>query len=401
MRTLMNFLSGLRFRILNPLMAILFALAAVIGTAGQADAQITFSDPNLEAAIREALDKAEGPITDADLGGLTELDASERDIRDLAGMEHCVNLEWLNLYGNQISDVSPLSGLSNLELLVLWDNQISDVGPLSGLSNLELLDLWDNQISDVSSLSGLSNLELLGLEDNQISDIKPLTNLIDLRILYLDSNQIQDISPLARLTMIGEVEEWRRMIGEVEVWRSFSRKKGEVEEWRGWFEERDGVEVHLGLSNNQISDTQPLVDNTGIGKGDGVDLSGNPLSGESSNTLIPMLEGRGVMVLARQTTVSILGSTEQTIPQTYVLSQNVPNPFNPLTTIAYNLPEASNVTLTIYTITGQKVAVLVDAHQQAGHHRILFDGSGFGTGVYLYHLEAGSFVETRRMVLLK
>ena len=85
----------------------------------------------------------------------------------------------------------------------------------------------------------------------------------------------------------------------------------------------------------------------------------------------------------------------------YSLSQNVPNPFNPVTTIAYDLAEASDVTLTLYTITGQKAMVLVDAHQEAGHHTVRFDGSGFANGVYLYRLEAGSFVETKRMLLLK
>ena len=97
-----------------------------------------------------------------------------------------------------------------------------------------------------------------------------------------------------------------------------------------------------------------------------------------------------------------LGSAEVvSLPQTFALLQTFPNPFNPVTTVSYDLPEASNVTLTIYTITGQKVAVLVDAYQQAGHHRVPFDGSGFATGVYLYRLEAGGFVEARRMVLLK
>jgi len=93
-------------------------------------------------------------------------------------------------------------------------------------------------------------------------------------------------------------------------------------------------------------------------------------------------------------------SEMKAIPSGYALGQNVPNPFNPLTTIAYELPQASDVMLTIYAITGQKV-VLVDAHQQAGHHTVRFDGSGFGNGVYLYRLETGGFVETRRMLLLK
>jgi hypothetical protein len=62
-----------------------------------------------------------------------------------------------------------------------------------------------------------------------------------------------------------------------------------------------GLKVHLGLSNNQISDIQPLLGNSGISKGDGVDLGGNPLSEESFN--LSMLEGRGVMVLIPQIAV--------------------------------------------------------------------------------------------------
>lgn len=107
---------------------------------------------------------------------------------------------------------------------------------------------------------------------------------------------------------------------------------------------------------------------------------------------IQVFEGRATSVEA---------SEVKAIPSSYALSQNVPNPFNPITTIAYDLPQASNVTLTIYAITGQKVAVLVDGRQEAGHHTVRFDGSGFGTGVYLYRLEAEGLVETRRMLLLK
>jgi glucuronoarabinoxylan endo-1,4-beta-xylanase len=99
--------------------------------------------------------------------------------------------------------------------------------------------------------------------------------------------------------------------------------------------------------------------------------------------------------------VAVEESERQALPTGYLLSQNHPNPFNPITTIAYDLPKASDVSLAIYTITGQKVAIFVDGHQQAGHHTATFDGSGFANGVYLYRLEAGSFVETRRMLLLQ
>ena len=94
-------------------------------------------------------------------------------------------------------------------------------------------------------------------------------------------------------------------------------------------------------------------------------------------------------------------SEVKAIPSGYVLAQNYPNPFNPATTISYDLPEGSDVTLTIYMLTGQKVATLVSEHQEAGYHRVAWDGSGFATGIYFYRMEAGGFVEARRMVLLK
>jgi len=98
---------------------------------------------------------------------------------------------------------------------------------------------------------------------------------------------------------------------------------------------------------------------------------------------------------------AVEASERRNLPSGYALSQNYPNPFNPLTTIAYDLPQASTVTLTLYAITGQKLAVLVDGHQQAGHHAVRFEGAGRATGIYLYRLKAGDFVEARRMVLLK
>ena len=86
---------------------------------------------------------------------------------------------------------------------------------------------------------------------------------------------------------------------------------------------------------------------------------------------------------------------DATLPRSVVLYPNYPNPFNPLTTIAYDLPQACDVTLTIYTITGQKVATMVSGHQQAGHYKVTWDDRGCASGIYFYRLEAGEFVETR------
>jgi flagellar hook assembly protein FlgD len=85
----------------------------------------------------------------------------------------------------------------------------------------------------------------------------------------------------------------------------------------------------------------------------------------------------------------------------FKLSQNYPNPFNPTTAIGYQLSAVSDVDLSIYNLLGQKVATLVNECQQAGHHQVEWDASGFASGVYYYRIEAGEFVAVRKMVLLR
>ncbi len=89
------------------------------------------------------------------------------------------------------------------------------------------------------------------------------------------------------------------------------------------------------------------------------------------------------------------------VPRDYALFQNYPNPFNPTTQIRYALPQAGRVRLTVYNALGQQVARLVDLRQEAGAYSVTWDARDFASGVYYYRLEAGSFREVKKLVLLK
>ena len=78
-----------------------------------------------------------------------------------------------------------------------------------------------------------------------------------------------------------------------------------------------------------------------------------------------------------------------------------PNPFNPSAEIVFDLPEASDVRLAVYDVTGREVARLADGPMSAGTHRVRFEATGLPSGVYLYRLEAGAFAATERMTLVK
>jgi len=88
-------------------------------------------------------------------------------------------------------------------------------------------------------------------------------------------------------------------------------------------------------------------------------------------------------------------------PATFALEQNYPNPFNPATVIRYALGERAAVSLTVYNILGQNVATLVNAVQDPGPHQVTFDASRLASGVYLYRLQAGSFVRTLKLLLIR
>jgi hypothetical protein len=106
-------------------------------------------------------------------------------------------------------------------------------------------------------------------------------------------------------------------------------------------------------------------------------------------------------IFVRGETFIVTEAEELTETQSYSLSQNYPNPFNPSTIIKFTVPKESNINLSIYNVLGELVLTVVNAEMKPGYYEYEFNASCLASGVYLYRIAAGSFVETKKMILMK
>ena len=316
---------------------------------------VTIADDSLRAVIADSLGKApDAPITRVEMLTLTHIEAPNRGIRSLSGLEYANNLTTLKFgrvwsagrssNSNDISDLSPLSNLTKLKTLDLSGNSISDISVLTSLTNLGSLVLGENSISDISALPNLTNLGALFLQENNISDISVLSNMPNLYALYLDINSISDISALSNLTKLDDLSLSQNDISDVSAlsnltdlkWLVLSRNSitdvsalsilikltwldlgansiwdisalSSLTDLETLFLWSNAISEISALSNltdlkwlvlrrNSITDISPLVANSGLGDGDKIDLGFNPLNRASRDTHIPALQRRGVTV---------------------------------------------------------------------------------------------------------
>ena len=167
------------------------------------DVETWMPDPNLRAAVREALRiPDDAPLMPLDMERLAALNAEERQITSLTGLEYATNLTGALLEGNPISDVSPLAGLVELRMLNMAVCQILDIRSLANLTHLESLYLHGNQIEDITPLTNLTKLTDLWLADNFIADVRSLEKLTLLKELRIQNNVIADYSPLGALSLV-------------------------------------------------------------------------------------------------------------------------------------------------------------------------------------------------------
>jgi len=167
---------------------------------------VLISDSSLEAAIRNAIGKVNGPITKSDLAGIQTLDADNCGIQSIEGLQYCLNLTDLDLHDNNITNIRQLANLNQLKYLKLQYNSITDLSPIRNCHALEGLMLRYNRISDISALQNLPNLMYIYLDSNNITSIKPLAenanfshgDRLSIALNPLDSESMNNYLPALR-----------------------------------------------------------------------------------------------------------------------------------------------------------------------------------------------------------
>jgi hypothetical protein len=232
-------------------------ISNVVSAACIADGVVAFPDTALERIIRFYIGKPTADILRSDMLTFGHLNAWYQHLHDLAGLEYARNIHTLRIGNNSVTSLIHLAGLGKLRVRDVGHNELSDITPVASLAALDTLKLSSNQIEDVSALANLNNLTDLELANNQISILSPLAGKTTIRHLALEGNRIVYMDPLHDLT---------------------------------------GLEK-LILSYNQINDILALAENSGLGAGDSLWLTGNPLSASRTDSLISALRNRGVSII--------------------------------------------------------------------------------------------------------
>lgn len=247
---------------------------------------ITFTDVNLDAAVRDWIKKPDGDIFKYDVNSIQMLSISNKNITDISELEYFESLSYLDLSGNTIKDVSPLGNLRKLSVLLVKDNPIEDYShllscydtlqqrdfeiqvkfndpllesvirqklnktteelKLQDLKNITELTADAKRISDLTGIQYLYNLTSLNLSNNKISNLGPLKYLTKLESLILSANLIEDLTPLQNLTNLQKLDLYNNNIVDVSALRSLFKL------------------TDLNLFYNKVRDITPIFNLTNL-----------------------------------------------------------------------------------------------------------------------------------------
>jgi Leucine-rich repeat (LRR) protein len=236
------------------------------------DIIVEFEDPNLEQVVRETIGKPEGSLYLSDVIEITILDAEERGIKSLKGIQHLQNLLFLDFGENQVTDISAVENLTNLQDLEFYTNQVTDISAVENLTNLHDLSFIGNQVTDISAVENLTNLQHLRFHTNQVTDISAVENLTNLHDLNFSGNQVTDITVLENLTNLRSLGLQHNQVTDISALGNLTNLNYLI------FSHNQVTDITVleNLTNlkwlyfyyNQVTDISALVENEGLGTGD-------------------------------------------------------------------------------------------------------------------------------------
>ena len=355
----------------------------------------------------------------AELGNLTFLSSLYLHTNQLSGaipsdLGNLSNLIYLEINHNRLSGAIPseLGSLSELTDLRLHRNQLSGQIPseLGNLNDLTILGLSDNQLtgSIPTELGNLTNLTSLGLSGNQLTGSIPteVGNLTNLTRLGLSDNQLTGSIP----------EDLEKLTHLTHLYLAGNRFTGCIP--GGLRKVATNDLDNLGLADCGQTQTQAATDFNGDGKTDFADFF-KFIDAYGTTDARYDLDGNGTVDFAdffkfvdafdqpgQGTKLVAMAREMLGLPAGPELRQNWPNPFNSETVLSWFLLEAGPARVEVFSLTGQRLAVLRQGWQLAGYHRLHWDGRDdegrpLGSGVYLYRLVTGETVLTRKLTLLR
>jgi|GEM_PF-3036622 hypothetical protein len=170
-------------------------------------------DQNLEPVIRELIGKPWGAILPADVSGITNIDARDKGITSLEGLQYCASLNVLRLQGNDVRDLSPLSEISGLLEVFLDDNtQITDISPLANHPYLHRLRIHRTNVTDFRAFDGHTGLRNIEYHGAKITDLSTLPSLPNLREFHAGWSLLENIWGIERFPLL-----WQVVVGHSEV----------------------------------------------------------------------------------------------------------------------------------------------------------------------------------------
>ena len=310
--------------------------------------EFLIEDPALRIIVEEALGFSPGtPIDASDMETLTTLRGDPSGVASLEGLQYARNLEHLTLWRGRVSDLSPLSGLDKLVGVHMGYHVIRDLSPLVGLPSLRSLSVPGNLIGDLSPIAGMTELRNLGIGGNHWTDedLQHLNGLMELQSLDLANSEIGSIAALANLPQLRDLSlGGNRRLRDIRVVSNFPKLErfyigesnvsdisplGGLTSLRylgisevpatdltpilGLVNLRELVLGQMGLSDmsmfthfrnlqrlslrrNNFTSLAELIESDVLADDAELDLTNNPLSRETIENEIPLLEARGITV---------------------------------------------------------------------------------------------------------